>query len=94
MKFIDSPQSLWSRGTSLAYFLSLLMTLSLSAVAQTQNLPPPKSDTGPQTNSDDAAGPVIRDRTKRAEDDPAATLKVNVDVVNLFFNVKDKKGVQ
>src|SRR5215469_2024430 len=91
MKFIDSPHSLLSRSGRIACLLPLLMTLSLSAVAQTQDVPPPKrSDTGPQTNTDDASGPVIRDRTKRVEDDPAATLKVNVDVVNLFFNVKDK----
>lgn len=81
-----------SRGIRLACFLTVLMTLSVSSVAQTQNLPPPKSpDTGPQTNSDDASGPVIRNRTKPAEEDPAATLKVNVDVVNLFFNVKEKE---
>jgi len=91
MKFIDSPHTLLSRGMRLACSLALLMMLSLSAVAQTQNLPPPKNpDTGPQTNTDDASGPVIRDRTKTAENDPAATVKVNVDVVNLFFNVKDK----
>jgi VWFA-related protein len=91
MSFLSLPHILLSRGIRLACFLSLLMTLTVPAVAQTQNLPPPKNpDTGPQTNTDDASGPVIRDRTKAAEDNPAATLKVNVDVVNLFFNVKDK----
>lgn len=91
MSFINPLVNLLSRGMRLACLLCLLMTLTVSAVAQTQNLPPPKSpDTGPQTNTDDASGPVIRDRTKPAEDNPAATLKINVDVVNLFFNVKDK----
>src|SRR5689334_19615541 len=55
------------------------MMLALPAASQTQNLPPPKNpDTGPQTNSDDAAGPSMRDRTKGQEDNPVETLKVNV----------------
>ncbi|HWC18956.1 MAG TPA: VWA domain-containing protein [Terriglobales bacterium] len=69
------------------------MMLILPAFPQTQDVPPPKNpDTGPQTNTDDTSGPVIRDRTKPANDNPMATLKVNVDVVNLLFNVKDKGG--
>ena len=67
------------------------MMLALPAASQTQNLPPPKNpDTGPQTNSDDTAGPSMRDRTKGQQDNPVETLKVNVDVVSLLFNVKDK----
>ena len=78
-------------GLLLATFL--LMILTVPAVTQTQNIPPPKNpDTGPQTNSDDTAGPTMRDRTKQQEDNPIETLKVNVDVVNLLFNVKDKGG--
>src|SRR6185437_7817151 len=38
------------------------------------------------------AAPVIRDRTQPTDDNPMQTLKVNVDVVNLLLNVKDKKG--
>jgi len=69
------------------------MMLALPAASQTQNLPPPTSpDTGPQTNSDEGAGPTIRDRTKKQEDNAVETLKVNVDVVSLLFNVKDKGG--
>src|SRR5690348_6577262 len=69
------------------------MMLTLPSASQTQNLPPPKNpDTGPQTNSDDNSGPTMRDRTKRQEDNPVETLKVNVDVVSLLFNVKDKGG--
>ena len=69
------------------------MMLALPAVSQTQNLPPPKNpDTGPQTNSDDSSGPTMRDRTKQQEENPVETLKVNVDVVSLLFNVKDKGG--
>ncbi|PYX99404.1 MAG: VWA domain-containing protein [Acidobacteria bacterium] len=67
--------------------------LALPSASQTQNLPPPTSpDTGPQTNSDEGAGPTIRDRTKKQEDNAVETLKVNVDVVSLLFNVKDKGG--
>lgn len=73
--------------------LLFLMIVTLPAVTQTQNVPPPKNpDTGPQTNSDDTSGPTMRDRTKQQEDNPIETLKVNVDVVNLLFNVKDKGG--
>jgi VWFA-related protein len=80
--------------TRLILLFSLLMMLSAFAFPQTQDLPPPKNpDTGPQTNSDEGGGPVIRDRTKQQEEEnPLETLKVNVDVVNLLFNVKDKSG--
>jgi VWFA-related protein len=95
MKFSQSAVYTLTHRVRLLLLLSLLMMLAIPAVTQTQNLPPPKNpDTGPQTNSDEGAGPTIRDRTKRAEDDsnPVETLKVNVDVVNLLFNVKDKTG--
>ena len=74
--------------------LLLWMIFAVPAIPQTQNLPPPKNpDTGPQTNSDEGSGPVIRDRTKQTEEDhPMETLKVNVDVVSLLFNAKDKSG--
>ena len=69
------------------------MIMALPAASQTQNLPPPKNpDTGPQTNTDDSSGPTMRDRTKQQEDNPVETLKVNVDVVSVLFNVKDKGG--
>lgn len=91
MKFSNIPAC----RTRLLVLLSLLMMLTALGVTQTQNLPPPKNpDTGPQTNSDEGAGPTMRDRTKPPADDgnPVETLKVNVDVVNLLFNVKDKSG--
>jgi len=70
------------------------MTFAPSLVSQTQNVPPPKNpDTGPQTNTDESSGPAMRDRTKpQQEENPVETLKVNVDVVSLLFNVKDKGG--
>src|SRR5690349_22435716 len=91
MKFchaVPRASSCWMR---LLLLFSVLMMLWVPAFPQTQNLPPPKNpDTGPQTNSDEGAAPVIR--TRPTEDNPLQTLKVNVDVVNLLFNVKDKSG--
>ncbi len=93
MKFRYAVLSASSRWMRFALLFSLLMTLWVPAFPQTQDLPPPKNpDTGPQTNSDEGAGPVIRNRTQPNEDNPMQTLKVNVDVVNLLFNVKDKSG--
>ena len=94
MKFGKSFSRVLSRRTLFGVLLCLLMILVISAFPQTQNLPPPKNpDTGPQTNTDEGASPSMRDRTKPpAEDKPATTLKVNVDVVNLLFNTKDKSG--
>ena len=93
MKFryvVPSASSRWMRFVLL---FSVLMMLWVPAFPQTQDLPPPKNpDTGPQTNSDDGSSPVIRNRTQPNEDKPMQTLKVNVDVVNLLFNVKDKGG--
>jgi VWFA-related protein len=75
---------------------ALLTAASLRAVAQAIPLPPPPtppptSSTGPIDNSDVAPAP--RDRSKdQAQDQSVETLKVNVEVVQLFFNVKDKRG--
>src|SRR5689334_11955812 len=93
MKFRYAISSAFSRWTRSLLLFSVLMTLAPSAFPQTQDLPPPKNpDTGPQTNSDEAGAPAIRNRTQPNEDNPLQTLKVNVDVVNLLFNVKDKSG--
>ncbi|HVH88665.1 MAG TPA: VWA domain-containing protein [Terriglobales bacterium] len=93
MKFRYPVACAFTRWIGLVLVSSLLMILTLPAFPQTQNVPPPKSpDTGPQTNSDEGSGPTMRDRTKSPEDNPLETLKVNVDVVNLLFNVKDKGG--
>src|ERR1035438_3076006 len=57
--------------------LLCLLTLPLTSIASAQAASPPQS-------SD----------TQNAADDsgPTETLKVNVNVVQLFFNVKDKRG--
>ena len=93
MKFVCFPTAAPIRWARLALLSTVLMMLSLPAFPQTQDVPPPKNpDTGPQTNTDEGSGPTMRDRTKPQQDNPVETLKVNVDVVNLLFNVKDKSG--
>jgi VWFA-related protein len=57
----------------------LSMALAISLAAQQPSTPPPAGSTGDQ--------PVAG-----TEDNPAAIFKSNVDVVQLFFNVKDKHG--
>ena len=71
----------------------ILMTLAVPAIAQTVDVPVPKNpDTGPQSNSDDiSAIPAPKSKTADANN-PMETLKVNVDVVNLLLNTKDKSG--
>lgn len=73
--------------------LALMMSLSGAAMAQGIPLPPPPpppvtSSTGPTSNTDSAPSPP----SNEAGDSSTETLKVNVDVVQLFFNVKDKHG--
>src|ERR1700675_948381 len=63
---------------AVAFALLILLPASLSA--QKPDSPPPAP---PETKEDVAAGTT---------DDPAATFKSNVEVVQLFFNVKDKHG--
>src|SRR5579864_2949859 len=47
----------------------------------------------PVAAAQDPSTPVLRDQTKdQNEDQSMETLKVRVNVVQLFFNVKDKKG--
>jgi VWFA-related protein len=59
----------------------LLTTLSPAAAAQNPPAPAPTSPAAPSSNSKD-----------QSQDQSIETLKVNVEVVQLFFNVKDKHG--
>ncbi len=73
---------------------ALVMSFSIAAVGQgipAPPTPPPTSSTGPESNTDSGAShrPTSDDRTQEQTVD---TLKVNVEVVQLFFNVKDKHG--
>jgi VWFA-related protein len=63
-----------------AVSFGLLISLPAALIAQKPDSPPPAP---PETKEDVAAGTT---------DDPAATFKSNVEVVQLFFNVKDKHG--
>jgi VWFA-related protein len=77
---------------------ALATTLSLPAAAQNTPVPPPPaspttSSTGPTFNSNSAPSPSSNSNSKDGpQDQPVETLKVNVEVVQLFFNVKDKHG--
>ncbi len=77
-----------------AALIPLLALVSLSAVVMTRSLAAqdlPKASNAPTSNSstqhvpDSSAG-------NSAQDETSTTLKVNVEVVQLFFNVKDKHG--
>src|SRR6202171_2408360 len=76
--------------------LALMTTLSLPAAAQNAPIPPPPatpgvSSTGPTSNTKSA--PHTRSNADdQSQDQSVETLKVNVEVVQLFFNVKDKHG--
>jgi VWFA-related protein len=80
---------------ALAMF-ALMTTLSLPAAAQNAPVPPPPatpaaSSTGPTSNTNSA--PHTRSTSDdQSQDQSVETLKVNVEVVQLFFNVKDKHG--
>jgi len=62
--------------------------------AQAQRPPkePPKASNAPDDNGySQPERPKLRDKTAE-QGQPVTTLKVNVQVVNVFFNVKDKRG--
>jgi VWFA-related protein len=63
-----------------------------AAQAQRPYREPPKASNAPDDNGYSVPeGPKLHDKTAQP-DQPIATLKVNVQVVNLYFNVKDKRG--
>ncbi len=76
--------------------IALGAALSPSAAGQNPTIPlppvpPPTSSNGPTSNSNSL--PRSSSSSKdQAQDQSVETLKVNVEVVQLFFNVKDKHG--
>ena len=78
-----------------ALIIFVLVTIvSLPAAAQNPPIPappppPPSDSTGPTSNTDSAPH---ADSNEQSQDQSVETLKVNVEVVQLFFNVKDKHG--
>ncbi|MGO9368968.1 MAG: VWA domain-containing protein [Terriglobales bacterium] len=79
----------------LALALLVLMT-SLPLTVSAQNLPAPTPATPPAPRSSDPNSKSNSNSTSnssdQAQDQSVETLKVNVEIVQLFFNVKDKHG--
>ena len=68
----------------------LLTALPLPQVASAQDAP--KASNAPTSNTSSEHVPDNSPSNDAAQDEPSTTLKVNVEVVQLFFNVKDKHG--
>jgi VWFA-related protein len=77
----------------LAWGLLALPTAQSAAHAQRPPKEPPKASNAPLDDgySVPEAPPKLQDKTA-SQGKPIATLKVNVQVVNIYFNVKDKRG--
>ena len=73
-----------------AFVLAVFALISLPAAAQ--DAAPAKTSTGPTSNTDSAPHTPSNPPPDQSTDQPAATVKVNVEAVQLFFNVKDKHG--
>jgi VWFA-related protein len=79
-----------------ALMIALATALSLPVNAQNSPIPPPptpppSSSTGPTSNTNSAPSPDSNSGDQPQEQS-SETLKVNVEVVQLFFNIKDKRG--
>ena len=74
----------------LASAFALTLALSPAAYAQNSGARPPASN-APTSNSS-TPGEHRPDNAQSPQDESTETLKVNVEVVQLFFNVKDKHG--
>ena len=73
-------------GAAVSMLVFFVATASASAAfAQTSPTPPSAGSQAAQTPSD-------AQQPNKDDQEPAETLKVNVNVVGLFFNVKDKHG--
>lgn len=76
-----------------AVLASALCLMSWPAArAQRPPKEPPKASNAPEDNGYSLPdGPKLKDKTAQ-QDQPVTTLKVNVQIVNIYFNVKDKRG--
>ena len=80
---------------TVGYRTILLVLLLLTGSLSAQYIPKPKNpDTGPQTNSDEFPSPAAKNSapSNPQPEDSVETFKVDVNIVNLLFNVKDKRG--
>ncbi|HVM93956.1 MAG TPA: VWA domain-containing protein [Terriglobales bacterium] len=75
---------------ALIRFLTLVALAAGAISSPAQNVP--KASNAPTSNSSSSEHVPDNSPAPDSQDDTAATLKVNVDVVQLFFNVKDKHG--
>jgi VWFA-related protein len=72
--------------------IALCLMSWTAAQAQRPPKEPPKASNAPDDNGYSMPeGPKLHDKTAE-QDQPITTLKVNVQVVNIYFNVKDKRG--
>ena len=70
--------------------VSLTAVLLLAQGSPAQDLP--KASNAPTSNTSTEHVPDNSPPSNASQEEPATTLKVNVEVVQLFFNVKDKHG--
>src|SRR5271157_320118 len=70
----------------------LVLTTSVPLTISAQNLPAPTPATPPAPRSSDPKSNSNSNSNDQAQDQSVETLKVNVEIVQLFFNVKDKHG--
>jgi len=74
-----------------AMMAMLLCLLCWQAEGQRPPKQPPKASNAPEDNGETLpVGPKLNDKT--AENVPLTTFKANVQMVTLYFNVKDKRG--
>ena len=74
---------------------SCLLTLLLSGAFLTRSAPAqnaPAASNAPTSNSDSDIQHPDSAANDKDQDQPVSTLKINVELVQLFFNVKDKHG--
>ncbi len=88
MAKLSAYRRFWSPGTA-ALILFLLAALSAAAPAQSPASSP--ADSSPAGAQAPAQKPADA-QTPEEDQGPAGTVKVSVNVVGLFFNVKDKHG--
>ena len=74
------------------WIVLICLVLGAGSFSLAQTPPEPASNAPTSNQSGPAEGPRLQQRTGQGDDQPLTTLKVNVGVVQLFFNVKDKKG--
>jgi VWFA-related protein len=81
-----------SKARRLQWIAVICLPLLAGSFSFAQTPPEPASNAPTSNQSGPQEGPKLQQRTGQADDQPMTTLKVNVGVVQLFFNVKDKKG--